>query len=80
MSKQSKKLTAPSEVAIPMKELTTVYTKPTAESTKRKVPRYQMTKGIVEFVSAIKAIYPNTGATGGSHPANAARLKRIRRF
>ena len=59
MSKPSKKFTAPSEVSIPAKELTTVIAKPKAESTKRKVPRYQMTKGIVGFVSAVKAIYPN---------------------
>ena len=59
MSKQSKKFTAPNEVAIPMKELTTVIARPKAESTKRKVPRYQMTKGIVGFVNAVKAIHPN---------------------
>ena len=59
MSKQSMKLTAPSEVAILIKEVTQVHPKPKAESTKRKVPRYQMTKGIVGFVSAVKAVNPN---------------------
>jgi len=59
MSKQSKKSTAPNEVMIPMKEVTQVHPKPKAESPKRKVPRYQMTKGIVGFVSAVKAIHPN---------------------
>ena len=59
MSKQSKKFTASSEVGIPMKELTQVHPKPKEESTKRKVPRYQMTNGIVGFVSAVKAVNPN---------------------
>ena len=59
MSKPSKKFTAPNEVTIPVKELTTVIAKPKAGSTKRKVPEYQMTKGIVGFVYAVKAVPPN---------------------